>query len=285
MASPASRRATAVAVSRRAPKLATVCCVLALAGCGGSESSDVTEATTAGTTTPITSSSSGDADSAATERAEAIKRQRARARARARAVAGVVRAYYTNLDEKRLGAAWARLSPAVRAELGGYDSWAAGQEGTVDVTVTSVHTEQATKSSASVAVALRSTSVDICSRTVHQRFAGMWTLSRTGGHWVATDLHIEKTGGGSERTHYTDCDDSGSTATTPGSSSPGEPDYAPVEPTDPPPYPQDEPDFCDSHDCIPNFDNGNGSIVQCADGTYSHSGGIQGACSHHGGVG
>jgi hypothetical protein len=36
---------------------------------------------------------------------------------------------------------------------------------------------------------------------------------------------------------------------------------------------------------IPNYENGNGYRVQCADGTYSHSGGIQGACSHHGGVG
>jgi hypothetical protein len=44
-------------------------------------------------------------------------------------------------------------------------------------------------------------------------------------------------------------------------------------------------DFCDTHDCIPNYPSGNGSTVQCADGTYSHSGGIQGACSHHGGVG
>lgn len=42
--------------------------------------------------------------------------------------------------------------------------------------------------------------------------------------------------------------------------------------------------FCNTHDCIPNYENGNGSTVQCADGSYSHSGGIQGACSHHGGV-
>jgi hypothetical protein len=41
--------------------------------------------------------------------------------------------------------------------------------------------------------------------------------------------------------------------------------------------------FCDTHHCIPNFDNGNGYIVQCRDGMWSHSGGIQGACSHHGG--
>jgi hypothetical protein len=48
--------------------------------------------------------------------------------------------------------------------------------------------------------------------------------------------------------------------------------------------PDSSTDFCATHDCIPNYDNGHGSTVQCADGTYSHSGGIQGACSHHGGV-
>lgn len=47
----------------------------------------------------------------------------------------------------------------------------------------------------------------------------------------------------------------------------------------------DSSSFCDTHDCIPNYSNGNGSTVQCSDGSYSHSGGIQGACSHHGGVG
>jgi hypothetical protein len=36
---------------------------------------------------------------------------------------------------------------------------------------------------------------------------------------------------------------------------------------------------------IPNYDNGNGYPVQCADGMWSQSGGIQGACSGHGGVG
>jgi hypothetical protein len=42
-------------------------------------------------------------------------------------------------------------------------------------------------------------------------------------------------------------------------------------------------DFCATHECIANFYNGNGYIVQCADGMWSHSGGIQGACSYHGG--
>jgi hypothetical protein len=37
-------------------------------------------------------------------------------------------------------------------------------------------------------------------------------------------------------------------------------------------------------DNIPNYENGRGSRVQCNDGMYSRSGGIQGACSGHGGV-
>lgn len=42
-------------------------------------------------------------------------------------------------------------------------------------------------------------------------------------------------------------------------------------------------EFCSTHTCIGNFDSENGTIVQCSDGTYSHAGGISGACSDHGG--
>ena len=41
--------------------------------------------------------------------------------------------------------------------------------------------------------------------------------------------------------------------------------------------------FCDTHACIDNFDAGGGYIVQCDDGMWSHSGGLSGACSYHGG--
>jgi hypothetical protein len=43
-------------------------------------------------------------------------------------------------------------------------------------------------------------------------------------------------------------------------------------------------DFCDTHVCIPNSDEGRGTTVQSGDGTWSQSGGVQGACSHHGGA-
>jgi hypothetical protein len=42
-------------------------------------------------------------------------------------------------------------------------------------------------------------------------------------------------------------------------------------------------DFCSTHDCIGDWQNPSGYIVQCADGTWSHSGGESGACSWHGG--
>jgi hypothetical protein len=43
-------------------------------------------------------------------------------------------------------------------------------------------------------------------------------------------------------------------------------------------------DFCTTHQCIPSFSEGTGTIVQCADGEWSHSGGRPGVCSRHGGV-
>ncbi len=51
----------------------------------------------------------------------------------------------------------------------------------------------------------------------------------------------------------------------------------PCDPSNPPA------DFCDTHQCIENFPNGNGYVVQCNDGMWSQSGGISGACSDHGG--
>jgi hypothetical protein len=42
-------------------------------------------------------------------------------------------------------------------------------------------------------------------------------------------------------------------------------------------------DICDYIDCIASFWDGRGYVMQCVDGMFSKSGGIQGSCSHHGG--
>jgi hypothetical protein len=42
--------------------------------------------------------------------------------------------------------------------------------------------------------------------------------------------------------------------------------------------------FCSYFNCIASFwKSTNGYVDECKDGTYSHSGGVQGACSYHGG--
>jgi hypothetical protein len=61
---------------------------------------------------------------------------------------------------------------------------------------------------------------------------------------------------------------------------PPEPEPSPTPQPSPTPEPYPPPDRGN----IPNYENGNGDRVQCADGMYSQSGGIQGACSGHGGV-
>ena len=44
-------------------------------------------------------------------------------------------------------------------------------------------------------------------------------------------------------------------------------------------------DFCTYFPCISSFSSGTGYVIECADGTYSRSGGVSGACSTHGGPG
>jgi hypothetical protein len=41
--------------------------------------------------------------------------------------------------------------------------------------------------------------------------------------------------------------------------------------------------FCEEHTCEGNFTGEEGTVAECSDGTYSHAGGISGACSDHGG--
>ena len=41
--------------------------------------------------------------------------------------------------------------------------------------------------------------------------------------------------------------------------------------------------FCSTHECIGEYESEPGTVVECSDGSFSHAGGIQGACSHHGG--
>ena len=52
-----------------------------------------------------------------------------------------------------------------------------------------------------------------------------------------------------------------------------------------PPKPGSRAAFCAKHNCIGDWQHARGYRVQCADGAWSFSGGIQGSCSSHGGTG
>jgi hypothetical protein len=186
-----------------------------------------------------------------------------------------VRAYYGALDGQAYRAAWRRLTPGEQAHLGRYDAWQHGFENTVSTTLASVELTDASSSDAMVSVELRTVDLDACGNDVRQRFSGTWHLARVDGRWLADSIDMQKVAG---RTPVTDVDqcDSGTGSGPPDTS-------GPPSSSVPDPGNQDPSTFCDTHDCIPNFDNGRGSIVQCADGEWSQSGGIQGACSGHGG--
>lgn len=88
--------------------------------------------------------------------------------------------------------------------------------------------------------------------------------------------------------------DTTSTDTTPTDSTPAPTETTPTDttPSSNPAAPSeevgsyshaDDAGFCSAHTCIGDFQGEGGYIVECQDGTYSHAGGISGACSHHGG--
>ena len=189
-----------------------------------------------------------------------------------RSAESYVRRFYAQIDAGDFPAAWSRLPSAVRAGSGSFDAWRAGYDTTLSNEVSGVTVDTTNPAIASVALTLRATDLDACADEVRQRFSVRWTLARQGPRWVATAISVDKVSGRTPRLTSSSCpepddeadpSDSGAGVTVAGADAPG---------------------FCETHACIPNYANGRGYTVMCADGQYSHSGGIQGACSYHGGV-
>jgi hypothetical protein len=176
-------------------------------------------------------------------------------------VTAVVRHYYDAIDAQDYDTAWNRLSAALQSRLGGESRWMAGYQTTTSTILRGVRATSVSPTAGTVAVQLASEDLDACADDVRQRFAGALQLGRSSGRWQITDMSVQKVAGGTPVRNLNDCPASGPStppATTPRS-------------------------FCATHACIPNFGNGTGYIVQCNDGTWSHSGGRPGACSDHGG--
>lgn len=199
-----------------------------------------------------------------------------------------VRQYYELINKRRLNAAWRRLSPQLQADLGGYETWQAGYKFTTDTKLLAAKTVTASHGVATVQVRFVGKDLDACGNRVSQDFAGSWDLRADGSAWLATAARVAKLSGGDVVRDVADCQQP-SRGGSPrwlrryrgGRIRMPRPSHSYVPPPPPPATPAGG--FCSIHDCIPNYSNGNGYTVQCADGTYSHSGGIQGACSYHGG--
>jgi hypothetical protein len=108
-------------------------------------------------------------------------------------------------------------------------------------------------------------------------WTGAYELARRGARWVIERADIKPapciTGGSTSPSAVPASPPSTSTPTAPSTTVEGPGSFSHAT----------DVGFCTTHQCIPNFPNGNGYIVQCVDGEWSHSGGLSGACSDHGG--
>jgi hypothetical protein len=177
----------------------------------------------------------------------------------------LVRNYYSDLDIRNFSAAWVRLTIEARATMGPYDTWRKGYENTLSNEPSNVDATLNGDGGATVTFTLRSTDLDECGEHVRGRFAATWNLTRTQNRWRVARANAMRVTGGHPANDPADC----SSLPDDGQNRAG----------------QEAPDV---DPCITSCDSGgprgNGYTVVCADGEISHSGGIQGACSHHGGV-
>jgi hypothetical protein len=212
---------------------------------------------------------------------------------RERGAARAVRSYFHAIDEQDFSEAWGRLSSAQQDRNGGYDQWVAGYATTLSNTVTAAAptaTDDAGRH-VDVDIKLHAIDVDACTDRTSQRFAGTWRMRLSQGRWRVGSVAMTKTGGAAPHNDLTSCPDT--TLADPPVADPSTPTYddptpdysTPDDNTSPSDDYSDQDGTYDGAPTTEDFGTGQGSVGQCADGTYSDSIGRQGACSHHGGVG
>lgn len=233
--------------------------VLVLAGCGASSTSRATGVSAKTSVTMARPSTARPSTASAASAASASETPPHSAAAPSTvnpssvsSPAAVVEAYFAAIDAENYEEAWA---------LGGenlgesYAQFAAGFAATASDTVEVLSTDGNT-----VNVDLTATQTD----GVQQQFTGTYTV--TGD--AITGASITQLGAAASTSTcgapynpygYNFCN-VGSYITTPAAGT------------------------CKYFSCIENFGNGRGYMVECNDGTYSMSGGIEDACSDHGGV-
>jgi hypothetical protein len=224
---------------------------LALAGCGSSSTNKRTATTSA--RTAVTTTHLSTAPPASRTPPPSASAPSAASPSGANSPAAVVEAYFAAIDAENYEEAWT---------LGGenlgesYTQFAAGFANTATDSV-----EVLSTSGSVVTIDLTATQTD----GTQQQFTGTYTVT---GHAI-TSASVTRTGAPQ------------STSTCGAPTNPYGYNFCGVgsHVTSPPT------DICSYFiSCIDNFWNGRGYMVECKDGTYSMSGGIEDACSDHGGV-
>ena len=182
--------------------------------------------------------------------------------------------YYAAIDDLSYGQAWSYLGSEQRTADQGFQTWKAGYVNNMRTNLRSATPSTIDADTVAVAVRINTLDIDACSKDVRQTFEGTWTVDLA-GQPVLSDANIAKVGGSDPVTSVANCPTS--PAAPPATS------QAYAYPPDTGSSSSSDSSFCSTHDCIGDFNNEPGTIVECADGTYSHAGGIQGACSSHGG--
>jgi hypothetical protein len=229
--------------------LIAISLVLLLAGCGASSIGRGSAASTANKTPAVASSSASPAASKTQPSITPTSPAPATSQSSASSPASVVQAYFAAINAGNYEEAWS---------LGGdnlgqsYTQFVTGFSNTATDSVSIASTSGNT-----VSVDLTSTQKD----GSQQQFTGTYTVS---GQAISSASITQVTA---------------STASSLCGAPPNPYGYnfcgTGNEVTAPPS------DICNYFNCINNFGNGQGYMVECNDGTYSMSGGIDGACSDH----
>lgn len=250
-----------------------VSCALAVAvalfaaGCGGGSTQS---------TTPITASTTSATDSASSNQVAATTAstvaQQPPPKARPVNPLDVVQRYWRAISARQFGAAYAYLDSGAVPQS---ESQFAADEQQAGIQTVTFQGQAPAVSGSTATVQVESLTTDD-SQYGCRSWTGSYQLISSAGKWLISRANITPS----------PCAPSETTPTAAAPPSPSTTDGSSSEVEVAGSYSHaDDAGFCSTNQCIANFPNGNGYIVQCADGEWSHSGGLSGACSDHGGEG
>ena len=168
---------------QRALAVAALAACLLAAGCGWGEKGAATTAGSAATESTAPSPPGGSGDGGESGGSEGTGRPGdAEVRVPDADPAETLSAYFDDLAAGDTDAAWALLSPRVRRQLGGFDTWSLGIEQREATTLTSAEPVGGDEAEPAFAVVVDTVERAPCDVTAERTFTGTWTLEPDPGN-------------------------------------------------------------------------------------------------------